>query len=66
MRKHPVAVAIAFVVAAFVFLDLVNAPVEGQSGTNTAAVSGEKGGQDVFGALRCRAMAEAALDAARA
>ena len=50
MRKHPVAVAIAFVVAAFVFLDLVNAPVEGQSGTNTAAVPSEKGGQDVFGA----------------
>ena len=34
MRKHPVAVAIAFVVLAFVFLDLVNAPVEGQSGAD--------------------------------
>ena len=51
MRKHPVAVATAFVVLAFVFLDFVNVPVEGQSGaTNTAAVPSEKGGQDVFGA----------------
>src|SRR6188768_3612557 len=51
MRKHSLAVAIAFVVVAFVFLDLVDAPVEGQSGTvSTAAVPTEKGGQDVFGA----------------
>ena len=50
MGKHPVAVAIAFVVLAFVFLDLVNAPVEGQSGATTAAVPNDKGGQDVFGA----------------
>ena len=51
MRKDPVAVAIAFVVLAFVFLDLVNAPVEGQSGaTTTAAVPNDRGGQDVFGA----------------
>ena len=51
MRKHPVAVAVAFVVLAFVFLDLVNSPVEGQSGaTTSAAVPNEKGGQVVFGA----------------
>ncbi len=51
MRKHPVAVAIAFVVLAFVSLSLVQHPVEGQSGaTSTAAVSTERGGQDVFGA----------------
>src|SRR4029079_8759353 len=51
MRKHPVAVAIAFVVLAFVSLSLVQHPVEGQSGAaSTAAVSTERGGQDVFGA----------------
>ena len=51
MRAHSVAVALALVALAIVFMDLVNPPVEGQSGvTNTAAVPSEKGGQDVFGA----------------
>ena len=66
MRKHPVAVAIAFVVLAFVFLDLVNAPVEGQSGADDDGGRAERQGRT--GCLWCvrrRAMAEAAVDAAR-
>ena len=51
MRKHPVAVAIAFVVRAFAFMAVLHEPVEGQSGTTpTAAVPNDKGGPDVFGA----------------
>src|SRR5262245_18114684 len=51
MRKHLAAGAVGFVALAVVSLSLVQPPVEGQSGaTSTAAVSTEKGGQDVFGA----------------
>ena len=50
MRTRPVAVATTVIVLALVLNGYLHAPVEGQTPASGAAVSGEKGGQDIFGA----------------
>ena len=51
MRTRPVAVATTVIVLALALIGYLHAPVEGQTTpASGAAVSSEKGGQDVFGA----------------
>src|SRR6266545_746140 len=51
MRTRPIAAATTVIVLGLALIGYVHAPVEGQTTpASVAAVSGEKGGQDIFGA----------------